>query len=927
MAIEKFWDDATPQAIKTALESIDVALEALDLTDAQTDVTTIVSQLTTIATNLGTLNTTLGALDFTEAQTDVTSIVTQLTTVATNLGTIATAVAALDLTAAQTDVSTIETRLSTIATALTDLSTTLAALDLTQAQTDLTALIAEIDETGKLLFGTTSAGIEGIRTLIENALTKSDDAENTIFEGIEGVYGVIGTFFTWLNELVGAGAGETFTKWLDEFDEDMKSIGLDFMRATLKRIGLPGDQIGAIISGLSGSVKGAKIAGIGLTLSNLWHGVQAWVPGHAKMAEKADQDFNRFALLELPQIEDIIRYFWKFGDRPELKDMIARLGYPQEPVDIIRGGMEPLFSHGDLQRLRTIYELTDPQALEYLQRMGFSTTPLAGIGKTPVELMMKLLRVVPDTGDLMELFRRGDMPEADYRENLKFLGFDAPARSIFTSLAKRLPTTVEIFELIRRGKLTRAQGKAYLKKYGYIDALEEKVIDLTDLKLDLLSLRTAYFRGLIGKAGYKAGLQKLGYTEKDSGTLETISWILPTPQDIVRFGVREVYTPAIRKRFRQDEDYPPDMTREGKKIGFSDKTMKEYWAAHWDLPAVGQAFEMFHRGIISLGDLGTLLRAKDVMPFWRDKLIGISYRQIPRRSLPRMVKQGLITNIPGPEMTDPTPGPEGSIKLFSQVHLSARFQKLGYSPYDAELMAESAIKAAEEDDKDLTRSELIDAYANEMITDAELRKGLKDMGYSVGESAYFIDKAVKRKEFLELKVGAAEAGAAARTAREITKNEILRSYRVGMITEVQARELFEEAKYDEESVDFFIQYQDMLEAREWSERRAKGYLRRFTEVGGSKADLVRNLVAAGLQPTEAVRIADIAEYERQLDEEIELSKPRQPTKRDINEWLLTGLISPGEWVQYMTAMRYDEKTTRLYLEALMIKQQEIASAR
>jgi hypothetical protein len=69
--------------------------------------------------------------------------------------------------------------------------------------------------------------------------------------------------------------------------------------------------------------------------------------------------------------------------------------------------------------------------------------------------------------------------------------------------------------------------------------------------------------------------------------------------------------------------------------------MKE-WIAHWDLPSVGQGFEMLHRGEITEDQLTKLLKAKDIMPFWRDKLTAISW-VLPGRIEARMLAQyGLV---------------------------------------------------------------------------------------------------------------------------------------------------------------------------------------------------------------------------------------------------------------------------------------------
>ena len=60
------------------------------------------------------------------------------------------------------------------------------------------------------------------------------------------------------------------------------------------------------------------------------------------------------------------------------------------------------------------------------------------------------------------------------------------------------------------------------------------------------------------------------------------------------------------------------------------------------LPSIGQGFEMLHRRVIEDADLDLLLRALDVMPFWREKLKDISYNPLTRVDVRRMHRIGVL---------------------------------------------------------------------------------------------------------------------------------------------------------------------------------------------------------------------------------------------------------------------------------------------
>ena len=59
---------------------------------------------------------------------------------------------------------------------------------------------------------------------------------------------------------------------------------------------------------------------------------------------------------------------------------------------------------------------------------------------------------------------------------------------------------------------------------------------------------------------------------------------------------------------------------------------------------------MLHRGVIDTAELDMLLRAQDVMPFWRDRLTAIAYRPLTRVDVRRMYKQGVLNVIKTKDM-------------------------------------------------------------------------------------------------------------------------------------------------------------------------------------------------------------------------------------------------------------------------------------
>lgn len=147
---------------------------------------------------------------------------------------------------------------------------------------------------------------------------------------------------------------------------------------------------------------------------------------------------------------------------------------------------------------------------------------------------------------------------------------------------------------------------------------------------------------------------------------------IPRTMDLVTMEVREVWRPDFRPELLK----PPPTDEFYKWMsmqGFSRFHADSYWAMHWVLPSVGQGYAMYHRlPEFKLEDLKRLMTRLDILPYYHDHLIKIAYRLIPRVDLRRAWE----ANIPGFE------------------DLTPHYEKLGYSPEDAEAEAKLQTRVA-----------------------------------------------------------------------------------------------------------------------------------------------------------------------------------------------------------------------------------------
>lgn len=274
-----------------------------------------------------------------------------------------------------------------------------------------------------------------------------------------------------------------------------------------------------------------------------------------------------------------------------------------------------------------------------------------------------------------------------------------------------------------------------LAKYG---VSEERIKVMLDAALPLLSpgtIQFAFLRGMITEEQHDKQLSYYGYDNEQIKVIKDLYQQLPQVNDLIRMSVREVFSPDIAEKYGLFEDYPDQLNQYIEKQGLTKEWGERYWGAHWELPSPQMGFEMFHRGIINKPDLKQLLRALDVMPFWREKIIELSYNPITRVDIRRMYQLGVIDR--------------------DTVYKS--YTNLGYSPNDAELMTEFTVtyEVMHNDPghiniRTMTQSTIEQAFTLGIITESDALGRLINIGYK-GDDARLLVNIAKWQDMIKLR--------------------------------------------------------------------------------------------------------------------------------------------------------------------------------
>lgn len=284
---------------------------------------------------------------------------------------------------------------------------------------------------------------------------------------------------------------------------------------------------------------------------------------------------------------------------------------------------------------------------------------------------------------------------------------------------------------IYRGIMAPEAFAEEMVRSGYSESRQAALLEVNRELLREDDLRDAFLRGELSEEDLTSKLRARGYIDADIDVLKKLHWIIPSSTDLVRMAVREVFTPEVVAKFGQMEDFPPAFAEWSRKIGLSEEWARNYWAAHWDLPSTTQAFEMYHRGVIDEAELTMLLRAMDIMPFWRDKLTAIAFRPFTRVDVRRMHKVGTLD--------------EAAIKR--------AYLDIGYDEEKATAMTEFTIAynlkttvEPESEEIDWTRTEIVDAFRRGVMSETEARDLLKELDYSEERIDFYISREELKRE-------------------------------------------------------------------------------------------------------------------------------------------------------------------------------------
>ena len=308
----------------------------------------------------------------------------------------------------------------------------------------------------------------------------------------------------------------------------------------------------------------------------------------------------------------------------------------------------------------------------------------------------------------------------------------------------------ELVEQRYKNVISQEQFVQQMRLAGYDAPIAQQIYDGAQQFLTSYDYVNIWRRGEITEEVLNDRLSVLGYQGASLDHIKAATLYYPNPQDLVRFAVREVYTPAIREQYGLDEDFPSEFLEAARRGGLSDDFARQFWAAHWELPSVRMGYEMFHRKIIDADGLDTLFRTQDIMPFWRDKLLQMSYSRITRVDIRRLYRLG----------------------IYDRLQVREAYESLGYNPTDAEALTQFTEVAYSVEDEEISnvpglarrldgtfgpsRTMILTSYRSGLSNREEAEQALANLGYPDDATKMLLDQVDFdiQQEFIDLSADA-----------------------------------------------------------------------------------------------------------------------------------------------------------------------------
>lgn len=435
-------------------------------------------------------------------------------------------------------------------------------------------------------------------------------------------------------------------------------------------------------------------------------------------------------------------------------------------------------------------------------------------------------------------------------------------------------------QILEGGDVTKTIGSWIMAMLGVIPSLmgsgrpQGRVMEyeqdrkFTSFRLDPISTITAWRRDPEKYAHLFDDLRDLGWDEDRIEALKFFTLFYPSPMDLVHWQAREVFEPKMIEKYGLRDELGELRREDFYKAGMTDEQIDNYWMAHWEHPELRTIIEMLRRTGFTEEDMRAWFRLVEIPPYWRDKLIEISY-EIPTRVDVRRW---------------------WDMRTIDEGRLREIYAFQGYHGKDLDdYVLWTKVYVAFPD--------LIARWKNGWITLDEVKSELTGYGMPADRLEELIQTKIKT-------VGPERVEG----ERDLTKTDIYKGVKTGALTRGEAAELLMDLGFDTEEAEYLLtiniptdEEDVVIKERELTKSDIKAAVK---EELLTPLQAVDRLVALRYSLADSQFLVSI--FER-LIPIAKIEPQRELTKGDIAKGLSKGILAPGEARNMLLELRYSEE--------------------
>lgn len=427
--------------------------------------------------------------------------------------------------------------------------------------------------------------------------------------------------------------------------------------------------------------------------------------------------------------------------------------------------------------------------------------------------------------------------------------------SLIASLEADPDLPPEIKELVTAAKEGKGQASALLTgmlagpviggavssaMFAPLEALKQRAnIKWPVAPVPVINLIILMYRKLIPPEFFFSEMARFGVSAATALMMLNSYAFYPAPQDLITWIAKEVFEPAQIEKFGLAQEMPVGQLELFAKAGVDAEQFRNFWIAHWLHPGFGEVARLFHRDQIDKATFWEWFKIVEIPPIYRDGMIEITW-DTPNRVETRMMCRYL--DMPKADV----------VKLLQYAGL-----KQEYRSDVADFMIIMGIE-----------SDLRTRYRNGWISADEVKSELTSRGVSSSVAERVYQRIVKE-----------EKPARIAEERDLTKAEIVKGVKKGVISWDEGASMLMDMHYDQAEAQFIL---EINVGAATGSPGSKAEFKKWTELHQAAAGLPTKRPPAEIAKSEAKALEERGKTRIPSEEEIKIQTDTIRRKRRKN---------------------------------------------